>query len=364
MDLMKFQNPNEPTLLNSATFLKKPKSLTWIERYRDPGEFTILAGLDSGLKEELPRGTFITHMGTPEVMVVEDHNIVVKKGEAPTIKITGRSLETILENRPIVSNNPWAPLDFVALADYSWNQAVGLIAAHITYASGEYADNVLPYFRVSTDITATSASEIRWIQRGDLHTRLIELLQVDDLGIRILRPSVTGINTNPFLTIFLIHLGEDKTDQIVFSHNAGELTDSEYLWSIRKLKNSALVTGKWVKVFIPGTETGYDRRIMHVDASDLDDAYSSMPTGGTLTDIEEAMLVRGQDALAANNEIALASVNISKTANKHKYRIDYNVGDIVTVIGDFNEARYMRISEYVEIEDENGFVGYPTLSTS
>jgi hypothetical protein len=45
-----------------------------------------------------------------------------------------------------------------------------------------------------------------------------------------------------------------------------------------------------------------------------------------------------------------------------RYRADYNIGDIVYVIGNYDIAQKMRVTEYAEIEDENGEVGYPTLS--
>ncbi len=40
----------------------------------------------------------------------------------------------------------------------------------------------------------------------------------------------------------------------------------------------------------------------------------------------------------------------------------YDVGDIITVDGEYNATTTMRISEYVEIEDETGDSGYPTFS--
>jgi hypothetical protein len=58
----------------------------------------------------------------------------------------------------------------------------------------------------------------------------------------------------------------------------------------------------------------------------------------------------------------LTKAEVSKDTNQGAYRTDFNVGDIITVHGDYNETSVMRISEYVEIEDENGRTGYPTLT--
>jgi sulfate adenylyltransferase subunit 1 (EFTu-like GTPase family) len=107
---------------------------------------------------------------------------------------------------------------------------------------------------------------------------------------------------------------------------------------------------------------GYDRRMMFVDASDIDSEYTTAPTGTDRTNILAAMKIRGQAELAAQNEVALVKTEPTKNSTIYKYREHYAVGDIITVDGEYNETSSMQISEYVEIEDETGESGYPTLS--
>jgi hypothetical protein len=123
-----------------------------------------------------------------------------------------------------------------------------------------------------------------------------------------------------------------------------------------------LVTGKWIEVAVNPVETNYDLRMMFVSARDIDEHYTTPPTGATLTAVVAALEQRGIEALASQNNMALTKAEISREAVKSVYRTDFEVGDLITVSGDYNEVSTQRISEYVEIEDETGESGYPTLT--
>jgi hypothetical protein len=52
---------------------------------------------------------------------------------------------------------------------------------------------------------------------------------------------------------------------------------------------------------------------------------------------------------------------ISITA-KPKFKIDYDVGDLVSVFGEFGTKQIFRVSEHILTVDKDGQKGYPTLS--
>ena len=52
---------------------------------------------------------------------------------------------------------------------------------------------------------------------------------------------------------------------------------------------------------------------------------------------------------------------ISQTA-KPKFKINYDVGDLVTCFGDFGTVQKMRVTEHVLTVDKDGIQGYPTLN--
>ena len=64
----------------------------WIERYLDPGEFTLVCTPTDEIREKLAIGTLISHIDTEEVMIVEDHEIEEKVGAIPVLVDIDESL--------------------------------------------------------------------------------------------------------------------------------------------------------------------------------------------------------------------------------------------------------------------------------
>lgn len=368
MDIFRFVNPLDKTRFRQGKIVNGLKSKMWIERYREGGEFTLVANVDTGVMAELPIGCFISHVDTTEVMMVENHEINDQKGKQTEVVVTGRGFETYFEQRIVGSNKNYptitAPSDYVLAANYTWIQAVQLISDHIIALNLIDDNNSLNYISIVHSVGGVGVSEERVVKIGDLYKSLNELLANDDLGIRIIRPgswSPLGVS-DPNLLI-QIHKGVDRSASVIFSYDTGEIESADYLWSNKKFKNAALVTGKWVEtVVIPPTAVGLDRRWMFVNASDLDSSLDVAPTGPALTFMIAMMQQWGLQALAAQNPVAITKAEVSKEKTNSKYRIDYDVGDTVTVAADYNETTSMRVTEYVEIDDENGTSGYPTLS--
>lgn len=370
MDFIKFNlgSDNDRSHLQLGESISGYKSAMWIERYREPGEFTFEGKLSSGLKEAVPVGTLITHKDTYEVATVENHEIIETIDSDPTIKITGRGLETWLENRIVGMNQNWAAPpavlpEYSLPADYTHNQAVKLINDHIRASTLIDDDNALLNIMAETNVFTTGESVLRVVKRGPVFQALLELLAVDDLGIRVIRANDFGVMGNNIFTSFMIHKGIDRSANVIFSWTSGDLDGAGYLFTNKALKNAALVTGRYVETAVvpPSTIKGLDRRWMLVDGSDIDGSLSAPPTGGALTTVRAKMVTRGQQALQDQNIVHIVRSDISPLTKFH-YRKDYDVGDIVAVDGSYGEVEERRIIEYVEIEDENGESGHPTVS--
>lgn len=365
MDLFKYTDPDN---FLGGDVINGYDSAAWTERFRDPGDFVLVGKLSSGLKNLLPIGSFISHMRTLEVMMVENHQITEESDTDPEIKVTGRSLQAILEQRIVGQNQNWAsPPASLSVSQYTlasqvtWLQATTLINQHIQTGTVVNANDAIPSLLASNDVSLSGVAEARTIARGDVLTRLNELLQVDEIGIKtVRRNNFPGVPTAGVNTTLVIHDGEDKRNTVVFSSRNGDIDVADYLWSIRKYKTGALITGKFVEHFLPGTPTGANRRILHVDGSDIDGHYETIPTGGTLTAVRAAMAVRGAQALKAQKRLALSRIDISSIPT-YEYRRDYNIGDLVSVDCSFGEIAPMRVVEYTEIEDENGDSAQPSL---
>jgi hypothetical protein len=365
MDLFKFTDPS--TFLGGEP-INGYASVAWNERYRDPSDFEIEAKLSSGLRTFLPEGTFISHTGTLEVMMVEDHQITEQEDADPMVKITGRSLQALLEQRIVGQNRNWASppasievSQYVLAAALTWIQAKTLINDHIKVGTVLTASDGIPGIVGDYAVTGTGTSEERTLARGEVLARLTEILNVDDLGCRVLRrhtfPGLPGSST---ATTILVHDGDDKRKTVIFSTKNGDITSADYLWSIKRMKTAALVSGKFVEQMVPGTPTGLNKRVMLVDGNSIDGHLEAVPTGTALTTIRSQMTTLGTTAIKAQKRLALSRIDLSKTPT-YTFREDYNIGDLVSIDTNYGPLNTMRVVEYTEITDENGDSAFPTL---
>lgn len=370
MDIFRFTNPENPIKMQYGEIILGIKSKLWVERYLEAGEFKFTGPVSAGLKDKLPIGSYISHINTPEIMIVENHEINEEEGQEPEITITGRSFETITDQRAVGFNKDGFPriepaATYEMGADHIWNQVVTLVNNHIV---GSYLHDdkyEIPYVSTISSVLGTGVSISRSLDPGSLYDHILELLKLENLGIKVIRPGVQspfGVNSDH--TCLMIHKGVDRQTSVIFSHDNGDIVSADYLWSSIPNKNVALVRSNWAEVLVdinPEGTLGIDRRMMFVDASDIDQDLEAAPTGTDATYLEYLLTVRGYQAIANANSVVLTKAEVSPNIRSAIYRRDYDVGDIVTVSGDYNEVSTMRVIEYVETEDETGEVGYPTL---
>lgn len=350
------------------------KSKMWIERYGKEGEFTIIGYARTGLKDLLPEGTYISHVDSTEIMIVENHEINGDRENEALITITGRSFETLLEQRvaepirayPHVSGG----YDYEQPSQESHWQIVNFINGLISPGHVYYADDAIDYVSNYSWIPDGAVSDEILIKHGrDGLTTVYELLNGEGMDLFTIRPGLftRGSAAIPDEnTVFAVHKGVDRSADLVLSFDMGEIESADYFWSLKPKKTLAVVQGKWVGVRLDiGGPTGVKdkRRMLYVDASGMDNLYNAAPTGATLTKIQNAMLRRGWQALMAQRSVNLVNPNVSKEGTHLTYRKDYNVGDILMVNGEYNTSAPFRVTEYVEFEDETGRGGYPTLDT-
>ena len=357
MDLIKLYSVTaNPTELSVGQAINGYTSVMWLERYRDAGEFTIEARLSSGLREFLPIGSFVTHLNTSVVMTVENHQIEQPKDDDPTITISGRCLTAFLENR-ILGDQALTNVisDYVLASDQTWDQAVLLINDHIVDPAN--VNGRLIGIDVNHTCSGTVTTEERTLRPSDVYQAVNDILKVDDLGLKSVRPTPTDD-----LTYFTVYRGDDVSSKVRFSWMRGDLDNVEYFYSNKKFKNRAMVMGRWVQATInPTSALNYDQRTMLVDASWIDERQPSYPAGGALALIIAAMQITGDQALKAQTNVSITQADVSGNADVH-YRSDYNLGDLVTVDGDFGASAVMRVIEFAETEDETGTSGHPTLA--
>lgn len=365
LDLFRFvPNPASPTTLDGGQAIEGYLSAMWVERYQDCGEFQIKATLGSGLREFLPLETFISRPCTFEVMIVENHEIIDDGDIDPIIIISGRTMFSILDRR-VVGNwlirNSMTPAQYQLSSNVISYQTVNMINEHIQYASntGDRFDNVV----ASSAISSEPMGPTRSIRLGNMLDAVISLCNTDDQGFRTLRRSPFFIyNGTSGTTCLNIYKGVDKSATVIFSHERGEIEKATYLWTNKNYKNHAYIFGSSFYAYAEyPTFTKFDRRMMTLDAGDIEGHYPSPPSPTDQSWINGDMKNRGFERLASSKKISMSQVDISPITN-YFYRRDYGMGDLVMIDGNFGVMQKMRVIEHVEIEDENGSSAHPTLS--
>lgn len=365
MILFKFTPGEDPTNLRGGQTIIGATSKMWVERYNEPGAFEIVSPLSAGLKEFLPTGTMICHQDSYEVMIVENHEITEDPETDPVLKTTGRSFVSYLEQRMIAAGiSRGSPI----IGDYGSIEVVETLPVQITNlinscihpseigAEGDDLGDIIATYEadVGTTLARTFKPQVLW-------ERVKELLTIDGLGIRTIRRNEFGVLGSDSQTQIQVYSGVDRSDSVVFSWQTGEIEQAQYLFTIKNLKNAAFVVSRYLYYVVEGTETGYDRRFMYVDAADLDNNLTEVPTGDTLTALLASMTVRGQEAISNQTTIELLQADVANI-HKYRYRVDFNVGDLIKLDGNFGAIATMRVTEYTEIEDASGVSMHPTLA--
>lgn len=388
MDILTI-NPADYTDCNIVNDILTVK---WIERYREPGEFSITAYPTDAIRTRLALGTLVTHLETQDVMMVEDHEIDESGDADPVITITGRSLTAFLENRIASPNNlslitssvgALGYIDTPNVYNFLPNTTVNitrtLIRDHIgNYSTGATsglvsARDALPRVEVTSTFVGTDPvgaigtdpSKDLVVTRGPLLPEVLKLLERMDAGLKILRPIPSASGASSIVITFQIHKGIDKSETAIFSNDFGDLESTRYFWTNRNYKTSVFVASDYYKkVMRPTTGTGgFDERVIYVDASDAipkESVREDVASSAQLLAFENILTRRGEEALAAAKLEQYLETSITPNS-RLKYRKDYNIGDIVYIRGNYGVSTKMRVVEYAEFEDATGESGVPTV---
>lgn len=206
---------------------------------------------------------------------------------------------------------------------------------------------------------------------------------------------------------FDIYNGVDKSSSVKFSHLQGHLDQPAYLMSNLDFKTIVeMRAGEGVRIRdiarIPadGEEnqadfTGWRRRVMDFDAGspeipeapekpkepranatpaqraayreDLDnwqDKYARWKNkrDRIVDDFTEEEIKNARRALKKRKRIDMFVGSVSDLS-PYQYKTHYDLGDTVTLNGDYGKSAKMLVVEYVRTEDVNGDRGYPGLVT-
>ena len=346
------------TEFKSSDTLDIFESLIWTDRYFECGDFEIYTPAESEIMKMLPKGYYLYLKESEHIMIIEDVEIETDAEQGAHLKITGRSLESILDRRII-----WGQ---TILSGSLQDGIKKLLNENVISPSDENRKIPNLNFRDSDDVRIKALTLEAQYYGDNLYDALVDICKSAGIGFKI-----TLENTN---LVFSLYMGIDRSysqtynSYVVFSPGFDNLMNSNYIESIKTLKNVTLVAGegegsdrKTTTVYLGSSSpSGLDRRELFTDASGV----SQTVEGGTLSDTEylSQLAQKGNEELSNNTETVSfeGEVDISAT---YVYDSDYFLGDVVQVGNEFgNEAR-CRITEFVRSQDETGNEYYPTFET-
>lgn len=349
-------------LFRRTAVLDRYVSLIWTERFAAYGDFELVVHSTPENRSLLTPGTKFVINESDRVQTIENYENKKDDEGKLMLKVTGRSLEQILEDRTatngligLTSDTKWTltgvPGD-ICRQIFKTICVDGLLSP----------SDIIPFYVTGTTYPIDTISEPSTvIQAGiplsSVYDAIKEMCEVYDLGFRLYRAVDGALRFN-------IYAGSDRTTRqttypaIVFSSDLDNLKNETELNSISEFKNVAYVFGQNGSEIVYATgysadTTGFSRRVLYVDATDVTD-----PAGPTLTSI---LVNKGKDALAKARPLQAFDGEVSQY-NAYKYGVDYFLGDLVEVRNSDGIAQMMRVTEQIFVSDAEGERSYPTLS--
>lgn len=349
------------SLLRRIAVVDQFESLIWTDRYKDLGDFKITVVASQEMRNLFAEGTMLAVNESYRVMVVENVEDSDSADGKKILTITGRSLELILLNRTAMGS--LASLSVTA----TWNLTgtPGEVCRKIFHDICELGilntADIVPYLTGSSSFPVDTIGEPSMVYTFQIPPKSVyqaikDVCDVYDLGFRLCRDPQTG------LLHFDIYSGCNRTsdqttlDPVIFSKELDNLTNTKEFTSIENQKNVAYVFSPIGTLVVyndnvSDSTTGFDRKVLMVDASDLTSAANPAA----------ALLQRGQQELANYRGLVAFDGEINQLSG-YKYGVHYNVGDLVEQRNSNGFANQMRVTEQILTSDSTGERSYPTIA--
>lgn len=338
-------------------------SMIWTERYAAWGDFELVVFSTIDNRRLLSAGLRLAMSHSYRVMTIEIVEDSTDSEGRSTLKVTGRSLEAMLEDRVAratfqnLTQLPKWPM-YGKPADLM-RSIFNLICRRNTMID---EDNI-PFITDGTIFPVPTIPEpddeiTVELEIISVYKALQDIGNTFNLGFRLVR------NFDKSELYFDVYTGDDRTTlqsinaPVVFSPELDNLTNVRHLTSISNYKNVCYVFHKNGALVVmadgvsPNTE-GFERRVMSLTVTDID-----MEMGPELNAI---LAQRGREELAKNRSVSAFDAELPIN-NTYVYERDYRLGDIVEMRTADGLTNQMRVVEQIFVSDAEGERSYPTLA--
>lgn len=339
------------------------ESLIWTERFSAFGEFELVLHSNRTNRQLFKKGQWLAMSDSFRVMRVETIEDSVDKDGRANVKIAGRSIEIILEDR--VARNSTGPLNTLPkwmvtdqpadIMRFLYNRICVLGQAHI----GDIIPDVTEGTFMPEDTLVEWPDEVTIeIELKSLYSEMKKIADMYNLGFRFLRHPLTRA------LYFDVYAGSDRTTSqellpaVVFAPELDNLQDTRHLMTTANEKNVAYVysptkTEVVYPLNVDPDVAGFERRVLVVKVDDLEEGLSE-------EDISKRLIQRGKEELNKHRIFEAFDGEIQQNS-QYVYGRDYNLGDLVELRNADGFTNVMRVSEQIFVSDAEGERSYPTL---
>ena len=319
------------------------ESVIWTDRYIGYGDFEIYAPFSFDLLNKVKQDYYLTILNSEHVMIIESVEILSDTDKGNRLKITGKSLESIL-NRRIM----WSKAKYTG----SLQDAIKSILTN-SIISPSIEDRKISnfIFEESNDERITSLTiEDEFTEEQNVYDIIVGLCERNYLGYRI-----TLNSSNQF--VFKLYMGEDRSyDQltnpyVVFSPNYENIINSNYIDSTEKMKNITLVIGEQTSITV-GSGTGLARREVYTDGMGVNPKE--------VGDYNESLKRLGTYTLQDNSRVKNFEGEVD-AVRMFVYGKDFFIGDVVQISNEYGIEGSARVMEFIKSDDASGSKAYPTF---
>jgi hypothetical protein len=292
------------------------------------------------------------------------------------------------------------------------------------FASPQSALDKLPNIAITDSVAVDGAAKTQWLTEGPLGPQLLNMMLKGDFGFRTIRPKADtnlsvvtvsavlatrgDITRTPNIGIsalcFDLYSGLDRTDaqstnpRVIFNYLHGHFDGEEYFWSAKQYKTVIELMSTYPPgdVYRAGMSaySGFARRVGSFDAGtpelppepakpkELGKNATKAEKEARADEMDKWLLQHGRwenkrDVIVGEfktNAIEDAEAELKKTRRvsmftgdispiaPYEYKRDYDLGDLVTLYGDYKQVANMVVSEFIRTEDADGDRGFPGLT--
>lgn len=350
-------------------------SLIWTDRYDEAGDFELLLPMETPVINVIKEDYYLIINESEHVMVIEDVYITTDVEEGKRLKITGSSLEKLLDrrivwNKTVFKKKYKGDTTEVVSVPLLQDAILKLLDENVTSTATMAARQIKNFvYEKSTDEKITKLTIEAQYRGESIYDIVSSLCKENQIGFKI-----TLNDSNQF--VFKLYAGADHTyDQIknpyvLFSPMNDNLFNSTYYKSRSSFKNVALVAGEesddetkaaYQDPVVVGNELGIARREIFADGGDIsindDDGTALSPT-----QYRAHLKQRGIDTLIEHLEYEAFEGEVEATV-MYKYGEDFFMGDYVQLEDEYGHEGQAYISEFIISQDSSGINMYPTFIT-